>query len=238
MDNNIKYLIREISPECMDTSYFFDDDGLTNACGFEYQLFIISKERGRYYGFNADNYRDIVTRIDDFIDDFTVNRERYETRKSVMEYYEIKYNPTLCHKLTEYAEKVPYISNIDQVAEFLTLTTGRRWNTSAVRGYSQGDYVELLYCEDIYKASDAETSGEIYLGCCKEFSVSEIDTDGNEIDTCYGFFVADSQITSWKDSDTEYKRIVCEYAGIDINAATLELITGSRTETIYSYRAV
>ena len=121
-----KYIIREVAPDCIDTSIIFDDDGIKAACGFEYQLFIITQEYGRYHGFNADSYQDIINKINDFIDDFTVNRDRYETRKSVMNYYEIPYNPTLCHKLTEYTDKVPYISDIDQVATFLSLTTGRR----------------------------------------------------------------------------------------------------------------
>lgn len=181
---------------------------------------------------------DIVTRIDDFIDDFTVNRDRYETRKSVMNYYEIPYNPTLCYKLTEYTNKVPYISDIDQVATFLSLTTGRRWNTSTARGYCQGDYANMLYCADIYTARDAEIYGDYYFGCVKEFDVTTLDENGAEIETIGGFFVADSEIENWHDSDQEYKRLVCNTAGIDINAATLELIDSSRTVTTYSYRAI
>lgn len=233
-----KYIIREVAPECVDVSSVFDDDSIKAACGFDYQLFIITQEYGHYHGFNADSYQDIINKINDFIDDFTINRDPDETRKDIMQYYELKYSPVLCHKLTEYTNKVFYISDIDQVATFLSLTTGRRWNTATARGYCQRDYAKMLYCADIYTARDAAIYGDYYFGCCKEFSVTTLDENGAEIDTCYGYFVTDSEIENWRDSDQEYKRIVCSNAGIDINAATLELIDGSRTVTTYSYRAV
>ena len=228
----IKYIIREVEPECMDTSIMFDDDGLKAVCGFNNQLFILTYEHGRTWGFNADEYNDIVSRIDDFLSDFT-DRTSDVTRKDVMKDYEITYNPTLCHKLTVYADKTPYIRNVEDVAIFLTLTTGRKWETAAARGYCQGDYAEILYCIDFYTEEAIASYGDYFFGCCKEFCVVDIDDDGNEIDNCYGFFVADSEIKSWSDTDKEYKSIVCNAAGIDEAETSLELIDGYTTTTNY-----
>lgn len=70
------------------------------------------------------------------------------------------------------------------------------------------------------------------MGCGKEFCVIDVDEDGNETDKCYGYIIADCQ--AWKDED--YKRLVCEWAGIDEEETRLEMIDGSTTQTIYSYR--
>ena len=77
----------------------------------------------------------------------------------------------------------------------------------------------------------------------KEFCVIEIEdyqapeTEDEEAtytekESCYGFFVADCE--AWKDED--YKRIVCEWEGIDPEETQLEMIESSRTTTIYTYR--
>ena len=232
-----KYIIREISPESCDINIMFDDDGLTAASGnFNNTLFILYYDHFRYNGFNYDEYKEISDKIDNFLDDFTEYRQPGETRKDVMNYYGLKYNPSLCHKLTEYAKKTPYISSPDQVAEYLTITTKKEWKTIGVHGYCQGDFVTVLYCTDNYTDKAAEMYGEYFLGCYKEFCVISLDENENEIDSCYGYFVADCQLEKWDDS--EYKKIVCEYAGIPENETRLELIEGSYTTIYYNYKVV
>ena len=237
--NGIKNIIREVAPECVDVSILFDDDGLKPEGGdFNYSLFILSYDRYRYYGFNYELYKDITNKIDNFIDDFTVNRDRFETRKEVMTEYEIKYNPRLCHELTVFCENTQYITSPSDVARFLTITTGKTWKTTTVNGYCQGDTVTVLYCTACYTDKSARTYGEYYLGCCKEFEVIDVDQDGNETDCCGGYFVADNQIDNWRESDNEYKRLVCDQAGIDADETRLELIDGSHTYTSYSYKYI
>lgn len=232
-----KYIIREIEGDSCDISIMFDNDGLTAASGnFNNTLFILSYDHYRYYGFNYKEYKEISDKIDNFLDDFTDNRQPGETRKDVMNYYGLKYNPSLCHKLTEYANKTPYISSPDQVAEYLTITTKKEWKTICVRGYCQGDFVTVLYCAECYADKDAEMYGEFWLGCYKEFCVIEIDENENEIDSCYGYFVADCQIEKW--NDIEYKKIICDQAGIPENETRLELIDSFYTTTHYNYKIV
>ena len=72
------------------------------------------------------------------------------------------------------------------------------------------------------------------MGAAKEFEVIDLDEDGNEVDNCGGYIVADSQ--AWRDE--EYKRLVCEWAGIEESETQLEMIDGSHTYTKYTYRVV
>lgn len=88
-----------------------------------------------------------------------------------------------------------------------------------------------MYCVDAYK-DGAEQYGEVWLGAATEFCVVDLDADGNETDSCYGYIVADCQ--AWSDADK--KRLVCEWAGIEPEETALELIDGYKTVTQYSYR--
>lgn len=106
------------------------------------------------------------------------------------------------------------------------------------------------YCYTLFIVGDRHTAvfnaeawecGEIWLGCGKEFCVIDVedyaeDEDGEatytETDSVYGYIVADSQ--AWRDED--YKRLVCEWAGINEEETRLEMIDGSHVCTTYSYR--
>ena len=231
----MKNLIREVAPEHANLLYYFDGDTYTERAGdYCNNLFIVSFDHGRVYGFNQDEYERLQSLATDVADQFTDVMDGYLscTFRDVMNDCGIEYSPTKCHKLKEWAH---YQSPDDTagIAAFLTIITGRQWDVCSVRGYSQGDYAELIYCPDFYK-NGVEIEGEIYLGCAKEFSVTEYDDNGNENHTCYGYIVADSQVRT----DEDYKRIVCEYADINPEDTTLEMIDSSRTYTEYTYRAV
>lgn len=232
----IKNIIREVPAEYADFSYYFDDDELTGKSGdFCNTLFILNLDRwGRIDGFNADVYKDILStarELAECIDDVTSGEKQYfQTIKEIMPDFGFTYNPTTCHKLKEWAASDDFDS-VGGIAEYLTIKTGREWSTSSARGYCQGDYVDILYCVDAYK-DGVEQYGEIWLGAATEFCVVDLDADGNEIDACYSYIVADCQ--AWKDEDR--KRLVCKWAGIEPEETALELIDGYKTTTKYSYR--
>lgn len=223
-----KYIIREVEPECADLSYYFDDDGLTEAGGdYCYNLFILNHERfGRVSGFNTDEYENIQRQARDVIDDFAALRgegwyaPQFRSFKECMEYYGIAYTPTRCHALKEWTENADE-SEPEDIAAFLTIKTGKTWNLTGVHGYCQGDYVEIVYCPEHYK-DGVEHYGEVWLGCAKEFGVIELEDDGAEGDSCWGYIVADCMAST----DEDYKRIVCDEAGIDESDATMELFDG------------
>ena len=166
MEKKVKHIIREVGPENMDTSFYFDCDCFNeNAGGFNYNLFILYSDRGRTYGLNDKVWADVVNQAENIIEGFEyaeagdVNGfgERI-TFKMIMQDENIPYNATKAHKLREWA-KTAKPSDVDDMAAFLSIITGRPWNTTCARGYSQGDYVDIVYCEDHY--SNPKEHGEI-----------------------------------------------------------------------------
>ena len=236
----IKHIIREVEPEHACLEWYFEDDGLSEASGdYLNTLFIVPTRHSR--GFNAEEWERVQTRARYLIDDFETTEEMIaeNTRdrdgkrpnyKEVMESYGIAYNPTKCHKLKEWAKNAD-TDKAEDIAEFLTITTGHEWDTEFAIGYCQGDYVEMVYCPEHYK-NGVKNYGEVWLGCAKEFIVSDLDENGEEIDSCGGYIVADCEAFE----DEEYKRLVCEWACIPEAETQIEMINGSHTYTKYTYR--
>lgn len=236
----IKHIIREVPAEYADFSYYFDCDCFSEkAGGFEYTLFILYNDGwGRISGINADVFNNLQIRASNMIDDFGCAENGlidYKgnkiTYKRIMQDYGINYNSAKCAKLKKWA-KQDGADDVDGMANYLSIVTNHKWETTSASGYSQGDYVDIIYCVDVYKPEDAEAAGEIWLGAAKEFGVIDVDEDGKETDSCYGYIVADCQ--AWRDE--EYKRIVCEWAGIKPEETQIEMVDGCKTVTQYSYR--
>ena len=239
----MKHLIREIEPECAELGFYFDGDTFTSRAGdFCYTLFIVVNEGyGRLSELNIDEYKEVKQRAGRILEGFNYvdnGGRNYDgskaTYKQAMEDESIRFNPTTCARLRKWTENAD-IDKPEYIAAFLTIITGRKWDVSSARGYCQGNYCELVYCTDIYTEQDIDIAGDIYLGCAKEFCVADYNDDGTEYDDAvYGYIVADCQ--AWTDED--YKRIVCDYAGIEPENTTLEMIDGCSTHTTYSYRAI
>lgn len=235
----IKHIIREVAPEACDFSYYFDGDTFTEASGdYCNTLFIISNEGwGRLEGYNIDEYKRVrcqaeeimegFTDVDDGVTDYDGRRVTY---KAIMEDAGITYNAHKCHSLRQWHAQHDD-TDPEAIAEYLTITTGKRWTTSSARGYCQGDYVEIVYCPECYPEG-VEACGEIWLGAAKEFCIIDVNDDGTEGDTVYGYIVADCK--AWRDA--EYKAIICKWEGLEPEETRLEMIDSTTTRTIYSYR--
>lgn len=236
----IKHIIREVAPEACDFSYYFDGDTFTEASGdYCNTLFIISNERwGRLEGYNIDEYKRVRDQANYIISGFedvrdpgnAYNWTGYRTYKEAMEDNGVSYTPRKCHQLKQWTQDADS-DNPESIAEYLTITTGKRWTTSSARGYCQGDYVEMVYCPECYPEG-VEACGEVWLGAAKEFCIIDVNDDGTEGDTVYGYIVADCK--AWRDA--EYKAIICKWEGLEPEETRLEMIDSTTTRTIYSYR--
>lgn len=234
-----KHIIREVPAEDMDNGFYFEDDAFTEAGGdYCYNLFIISDSR-RLDGFNMKEYKRVQEQAEAIIDGFNDVSDKwnngynsYDTYKECMEYNDIKYTSRKCHLLKEWAEYADS-ENPDNIAEFLTIKTGKKWETESASGYCQGDYVEMVYCPEHYE-DGVKAYGEIWLGAYKEFCVVDLDERGEEIDTVYGFCVADCQV---KD-DVDYKEIICRWYGMKEEETKLEMIESQKQYTKYEYKEV
>lgn len=236
---NIKYIIREVEPEATDFSSYFEDDFLKGESGnndFCENLFVVDYDYyGRISGFNIEKYKNVVSQAENIIDCFDDVESKYNTYNSykqvIEDYLNCKYSPKLCHNLKVWANGNS-ATKPEGIADFLTITTGKKWNIKEVRGYFQGDFVQVVYCTDVYSDFDSKKYGEIYLGCGKEFAVIELDENGKEDFATYGYIIADCE--AWTDSD--YKKIVCNWAQINEAETELQIIDDCQTYSHYTYR--
>lgn len=216
-----KYIIREISACESDFSPYFDDDGF-NAKSGDYinTLFILSYDHGMFSGLNQDEFRRIQETLDEISACIDESDSDLETYNDLHNYYpEIVRNPQIYLGL----KKACNIEKpIEKAREYLTIVTGKEWDIENVYGYCQGDFCQILYCTAAYE--NVRAIGELYLGCGKEFYTIELDESGNEIETVYGYYVADSEVKT----DSDYKKLVCEMACIDESETELQLIESER----------
>lgn len=238
MESTIKNIIREVPGEQADLSYYFDGDCFNENSGdYGYTLFIISRDRFRLIGLNIEEYERVKEQAENVQDGFTdvENGEKHWdgdriTFKEVMQDYAIPYTSHKCHLLREWAKEAD-ANKPESIAAYLSITTGKTWETSSAYGYCQGDYVQIVYCKQYYP-ENVKKYGEIWLGDAKEFCVIDLDENGEETDSCYGYIVADCEARG----DDDYKRLVCEWAGIKPDETRLEMIDGYHTYTKYEYR--
>ena len=253
MNKKINYIVREVPPEQSDFSFYFEDDGLTEKGGdYCYNLFIVAQSR-RSSGFNEEEYQNLQNEIENLFEMYEdiVNKSIYAQYSSVgamlfdLGLVNSIHNTRRIREITKWLKARLSWGNTSQTrtvaeyepeettAEYLTFKTGKEWATDSAYGYCQGDYVKMVYCPEHYK-DGVKQYGEIWLGAGREFCVIELDENGEEIDTCGGYIIADSQARN----DEDYKRLVCEWAGIPEDETRLEMIDSYRTVTKYTYRAV
>lgn len=238
MESNIKNIIREVPDEQAELSFYFDGDTFNERAGdYGYTLFIVHRDRHGLNGLNIEEYKRITERAEGISEGFydVEHKESawtsYETYKDVMRDWGIDYTSHKCHLLKEWYKGGGEVDDAESIAEFLTITTGKEWDVSSAYGYCQGDYVEIVYCKQYYP-ENVRKYGEIWLGAAKEFCVIDLDENGEEADSCGGYIVADCEARD----DADYKRIVCEWEGLNPDETRLEMIDGYHTYTKYEYR--
>lgn len=229
----IKNIIRQIAPEHQEWTWYFDGDGFNaNSGDYFNTIFGLFYDRGMYPCVNKDEYerihnemRNVWYEVDEGIG------YGYKNVKEIMQDYKLPYNPHNAHKLKELI-KQDY-DKTDVFAEYLTLKTGKKWDVASECGYSQGDYAEVIYCTDNYTDKQARICADAILGCGNEYVVIDLDENGEEIDSCGGYFVTDEE--AWRDEDV--KALICKWVGCKPEETTLEMIDGTHVHTTYTYRA-
>jgi hypothetical protein len=197
-----KIIAKEVNPAYVDFSLYFYDDSLKSVSGENCAVYIVPGDRERYGGFNMEEYREIEEKAKAIINGFRDVSAKwpygYATYKEVMEDNAIPYTSHTCHLLKKWAEYAnPY--DTGDIAEFLTITTGEKWEVKAFTGYSQGDYCEVVYCVNHYTPEHITEIGELWLGCGTEFC----------IEGCYGYFVPES--IRWREGETLRKYLADSY---------------------------
>ena len=226
----MKHIIEEMHDS--DFSYYFDDDTYNEDSG-DFNNTVFVRFDGRIT-FNHETFCDISRNLNyivNEIDNLNDGSDYYKNIKAIMLDYGLKYSPYSAHRLKRLANSVSKRNETETICEYLSIKTKKKWTYTECHGYSQGDWCEVIFCEDNNTLESMKIFGELYLGCGREFCVIDLDDDGNEANSCCGYFVADCQATSPDD----YKKIVCEWAGIDEVETKLKLIDGYTYHTSVSY---
>ena len=259
-----KYVAIQQSPEWFDFDIFADCDCIRSAGGINCEVFVIG-DRGDCY-FNKTDYEIICNEMEALMEEFEnltdmidngYSRVDIEENSYYHSYKEIvsdilkdkryrKYSPLLVKKLKEFAENYDY-RELDQVAEFLTITTGMEWRCEEYRGYSQGDYCYLIYCAEKQSKEYMDLIGNGAVGCVTEFSISEnpiemIEDNENrdvedimeeaEEDCCYGYYLTDDDV--W--NEERCKARLAELAGCKPDEIAVITIENSYTVTKHNYK--
>ena len=259
-----KYIAIQQSPEYFDFDIFADDDGIRSAGGVNCEVFVIG-DRGSCY-FNETDYETICNTIDELVgefDELTYAKDNGWSRAEIEEYHYYhsykdivndvlrderyrKYSPLLVKKLKTFVGNYDCYS-LEQVAEFLTITTGMEWKCESYSGYSQGDYCYLIYCADKQSKEYMDLIGNGAVGCVTEFSISEkpiemIEDNENrdideiieeaEADCCYGYYLTDDDV--W--NEEKCKAELAELAGCEPDEIAVITIENSYTVTQHNYK--
>lgn len=229
----IKHIIRQVPDEDADWRFYFDGDCFNENSG-DYNNTIFPRTWDHYRWWACVNEDEFKTIHNEMVDVFYDVNESigygYKNVKEVMHDYKLPYNPKSAHELKVIAE-LDY-DDSEVIARYMTIKTGKKWDVAGGNGYCQGDYCEMVYCTENYTNDDARAIVDAVLGCGHEYGVIEVDENGNEVDSCWGYFVMDSE--AWRDEDI--KALFCEREGFDINETQLEMVDGSTTHVTYSYR--
>lgn len=106
--------------------------------------------------------------------------------------------------------------------EELKKVTGKVWEETTLRGYSQGDYQTLYYVDEEVDKEEIEMIENFYMGKVSEFEVEE---DGDT----YHEFVPDDVV--W-----EGKKSICDYLGLSVDSTTIYVDDGY--EKVYKYKEI
>lgn len=234
----IKHIIREYIDYGEDAEIYFENADFNSDSGdFNNTIFILSSNR--HCNYNSDDWENVCRQANELadilvdIEQYSCYNPYYPSFKQAMVDYGFKHSPKKSHKLKNLLKTFDD-NKTEDVAEYLTLLTDKKWDVFTARGYLQGDWCEIVYCTENYVDYEIKEIGDIYLGCYKSFCVIDVDENGEGVDSCSGYLIANSRTYN----EEEYKTLVCEWVGINENETQLELIDGCATQKIYSYRTV
>ena len=212
---NRKIIAREVAPENMDFSFYFDGDSFRSSAGDRcYAVYIPGDRRSR--GFNGEEYRKIQQDIEGILEYYNDGENTMKQTVEDMLYAEesngIIKNTKKLHALKEWAKDADS-DKTETVAEYLTIITGKQWESKSFCGYCQGDYCEAVYCKDVYSKESITEIGKMWLGCGSEFV----------IDDCHGYYVIDD--IRWKEGE-ELLKALAEMYGCDSGEMQVYLYDG------------
>ena len=108
------------------------------------------------------------------------------------------------------------------ILEELKKLTGKEWDVTTIKGYSQGDWQDVYYAVDCVNAVRLKEIEDFYMGKVSEFVLEEDDDR-------YSVFVPDDIV--WKG-----KKAICDYLGLDPTDA--KVLEDDGYKKVYKYKEI
>ena len=112
-----------------------------------------------------------------------------------------------------------------ETLEMLEKVTGKKWNKTTIKGYSQGDWQDVYYAEGEVSKEYIKEIEDFYMGKITEFRATEDD----DPDSCYTAYVPNDIV--W-----EGKEAICKYLGLPLESTTIYEDVGY--EKVYKYKEI
>lgn len=193
----MNYVFREVPPEETDSSYYFELDR-------DYDYEDIAIDGGRQF---VSHTGDEVKSLIEFI--------KYRDKSSLKELLP-HYGMTSVRKeaFQKAAKQYENDESLEALAEAMTAITDQSYVVKSIRGYSQGDYAEVMCREDY----DLEQLEAYFFNKGTEFISDE---KGNFY--CYQGY-----------NDETYKKELSAYSGIPVKNIKLRMFTGYSRKATYA----
>lgn len=138
--------------------------------------------------------------------------------------------------LKAFAEKYGN-DTLEDLTEFLTITTGMEWVCKKYNGYSQDDVCYLIYCTEKHTKDYMDLIGNAAVGRAYEFGISEnlVEIENRDIDDIisdaqkdcyYRYYLIDTDV--WNEDIMKSK--LAEYVGC--KADEMEVLVIEDTYTV------
>ena len=205
----------QVAPEETEFSFYFDDEGFTG----DYSIVIDNCNRW------SEKYNK------EFLNDFVNTWKEYSYTNSMIMSLEyaltgdnFKNRKNLKTKdindLKKLYEDSDGGEDLETAAEFYSIVTGKEWKVKSFRGYTQGEYCEVLYRLDQYGEDSIDEIGNIWLGCADEFIIDDVS----------GYYVIHD--ISWQGGDALREKLA-DISGYDKNSLEIYMFDHYSRTAVY-----
>lgn len=219
----------ERPPVATDFSFYFDDDGMKSVGGENCAVYIFNGYSANDVRYNQEELLAIYNKANSLADylDILLHTDApsdfpYETIKDCMEDFDLPYSQEKEKELCAWVEEKSFgkIDETDILADYLSITTNKPWETRSFTGYSQGDYCTILYCSEVYSKESITEIGKFWLGCGFEY----------EIDGEIGYYVTDD--IQWGDRE-KLRKTLADYYGCEARNLVIREYVNTVQQYIY-----
>lgn len=220
-----KIIAKQVPPEHMDTSSFFNGDWYAEEAGENCVIYLWAPDGGINAEYFKRHYDNAVSLFNYFLDCDGEEKDYHDEARENATKEEFARIDVMCDWYKNTLHDI--YNEVEATVSYLSALTGKTWNSRFFTGYYQGSCCYVIYCEETNTPEDVKLFGSAYLGQVAEFSIDEV----------YGYFVEDGAVWSACCGDIEpLRNTLSEQSGYKPEELTILLYDGE--ERIAKYKEV